>query len=271
LSNISTYFFVGRKCNHLLLKGVIMLKKNKKNSDTTDLAHRIKIFRNNYKGGVTQNAFARILEIDQQRLSCYEMGTKVPHNVISKLVEIGANPFWLLLGEGGIFSEPSKENTIRDISLIIPEENNATEFNSNSLEDFYVLPLYSDEAAAGEPLQMRDTEIEGPAVIHRSWCPNPHMTDYVRISASGTSMEPTIPAGSIVTIDRSQSAAEELIGKIVAIAIKDGGVTIKRLRKTSRDGYVGEPDNPTCENRTIYIEEGDRIIGRVTTVHAWLK
>jgi phage repressor protein C with HTH and peptisase S24 domain len=248
-----------------------MIKKNKKNSDTTDLAHRIKIFRNNYKGGVTQNTFAKILEIDQQRLSCYEMGTKVPHNVISKLVEIGANPFWLLMGEGGIFSESPEDTAIRDISLTIPEENKNTKFKDNDLGDFYVLPLYSDEAAAGEPLQMRDTEVEGPAIIHKNWCPNPHMTDYVRISASGTSMEPTIPAGAIVTIDRSQSVPEELIGKIVAIAIKDGGVTIKRLRKTSRNGYVGEPDNPTYENRTIYIEEGDRIIGRVTTVHAWLK
>ena len=33
--------------------------------------------------------------------------------------------------------------------------------------------------------------IEGPAIIHKSWCPHPDSTDYVRVK--GDSMEPGIP------------------------------------------------------------------------------
>lgn len=235
----------------------------------SDIAARIKLFRSKYKNGMTQKAFADILGIDQQRLSSYEMGTRVPHQIIALLVELGANAEWLLFGDGAMLRESQENSKLRDLNLRIAEQKNGG-FAEESLSDFYVLPLYADEAAAGEPLTVRDCEVEGPAIIHKNWCPHPGMTDYVRISQSGTSMEPTIPAGSIVTIDRSYTEAEELVGKIVAIATNDGGVTIKRLRKTSRGGFVGEPDNPTEKNQPIYLEEGDRIIGKVTTVHAWL-
>jgi phage repressor protein C with HTH and peptisase S24 domain len=138
------------------------------------------------------------------------------------------------------------------------------------MAEFYVLPLYADEVAAGTPREMRDAEIEGPAVIHRAWCPHPSQTDYVRVHATGTSMEPTIPAGSIVTIDRSQTDPSRLTGRVVALGLADGGVTLKRLTRTARGGFLGVPDNPSEEHRAIHLEEGDRIVGLVRTVHARL-
>lgn len=243
----------------------------------TEMAARLRKFRERFRGGMTQRAFAEALEIDQQRLSTYEVATRVPHTVIARLMELGCNPEWLLLGTGPMFRESKEAEEIRHLELCVAEsapayagERKARVADGKALGDFYVLPLYADEAAAGEPLEMRDTEVEGPAIIHRNWCPHPEETDYVRIAGTGESMEPTIPAGSIVTIDRSRTDPEALLGKIAAIGLRDDGVTIKRLRRTERDGYVGVPDNPDPAHRTIHLEDGDRIIGQVTTVHAWV-
>ncbi|MFH0911727.1 MAG: S24 family peptidase [Planctomycetota bacterium] len=233
-----------------------------------DVAARLREFRALVEGGLTQRAFAERLGIDQQRLSSYEMGTRIPHHVIASLMRMGANPEWLLFGTGPVFRESEKAEAIRSLALRLPERGAAVE--EEGLSEFYVLPLYADEAAAGEPLEMRDTAIEGPAIIHRAWCPHPEETDYVRIATTGTSMAPTIPAGAIVTIDRSVTDPEVLVGKIVAIGLRDDGVTVKRLARTERGGFVGVPDNPSGEHRAIPLDEGDRIIGKVNTVHAWV-
>lgn len=236
--------------------------------DADHISERIRAFRASCAGLQTQQAFAEALGIDQQRLSGYEHGTRVPSHVIAALVTLGASPYWLLFGEG-----PMRRNSAADEirgSELRAVNPSGKEFSSDAMADFYVLPLYSDEVAAGVPLEMRDTEIEGPAIIHRSWCPHPESTDYVRVSSTGTSMEPTIPAGAIVTIDRSQRQAELLVGRVVAIAKREGGVTLKRLQRGDRGGYVGVPDNITPENLPIPLEEGDRIVGLVQTVHSRL-
>lgn len=262
------YVITHIKGKHSMERNLRGRGKTAKAPNTETISERLKTFRNSCAGLQTQQAFAEALGIDQQRLSGYEHGTRIPSHVICALVTLGANPYWLLFGEGpmrqGSASESVRGSEIRAIN---PSEQ---EFSADAMAEFYVLPLYADEVAAGSPRDVRDTEIEGPAVIHRSWCPHPENTDYVRVSSTGTSMEPTIPAGAMVTIDRSQTAAELLQGKIVAIAKREGGVTLKRLQKTERGGYVGMPDNLTPENLPIPLEEGDRIVGLVQTVHSRL-
>ncbi len=231
------------------------------------IGKRIKEFRSSCSVANTQQEFAEKLAIDQQRLSGYENGTRVPHHVIARIVELGANPYWLLFGQGLMRGGAGFDESVRARELVAMCPQQLPE-NMKSLTDFVVLPLYADEVAAGTPKEMRDTEIEGPAVLHRAWCPHPEQTDYVRVSTTGTSMEPTIPAGSIVTIDRAVSDPERLVGKVVAIGLREGGVTLKRLRKTARGTYIGMPDNPSLQNEPVAIGEDDRIIGLVQTVHA---
>lgn len=231
------------------------------------IAQRVREFRMATAGCSTQQAFAAALGIDQQRLSGYENGTKVPHHVIASMVRMGANPYWLLFGEGDMRGGPGTDEDVRDMNIKAVSMQTAG-VDERAMAEFYVLPLYADEVAAGQPLEMRDTEIEGPAIIHRAWCPHPRETDYVRVHATGTSMEPTVPAGSIVTIDRAETDPERLVGKVAAIAMREGGVTLKRLQRAERGGFVGVPDNPSNENKAIALGDGDRIIGLVQTVHA---
>jgi SOS-response transcriptional repressor LexA len=232
-----------------------------------EIGERIRDFRKSCTGFDTQQAFSQALGIDQQRLSGYENGTRVPHRVIAALVRLGASPYWLLFGEGPMRGAPQADEEVRAMEVRAVNVSNA-DVSARQLAEFYVLPLYADEVAAGQPLEVRDTEIEGPAIIHRAWCPHPAETDYVRVHSTGTSMEPTVPAGSIVTIDRAENDPERLLGRVVAIALREGGVTLKRLRRTERGGYVGVPDNPGADHRPVHLEEGDRVLGLVRTVHA---
>ena len=132
-------------------------------------------------------------------------------------------------------------------------------------EDFREIPFYPDEIAAGQPLEIRDAP-EGIVIIHKDWCKQPEHMVAVRVSSTGTSMEPTIPAGAIVTIDTSMTAPKTLLGQPVAIYKKDDGATIKRLAQTTK-GWCGIPDNRDPIHQVIMLEEGDRIIGKVNSVH----
>lgn len=134
-----------------------------------------------------------------------------------------------------------------------------------SPEDFREIPFYGDEIAAGQPLEMRDSP-EGIVIVHKDWCKQPENMVAVRVSSTGTSMEPTIPAGAIVTIDTTTREPKFLLGQAVAIYKNGDGATIKRLTQTTK-GWCGVPDNRDPINQVIMIEEGDRIVGRVNSVH----
>jgi len=233
------------------------------------ISERIRTFRRSLVGCETQAAFAQALGIDQQRLSGYENGTRVPHHVIAGMVRLGVNPYWLLFGEGEMRGGPTSTEALREMSIRILNVTTANP-SERQIAELYALPLYADERAAALPQERRDIVIEGPAIIHRAWCPHPRQTDYVRVRSTGASMEPTVPAGAIVTIDRSLTTpeADHLVGKVVAIALIEGGVLLRRLRRTERGGYVGVPDNPSSENRAVQLSAEDRILGLVQTVHA---
>ena len=146
-----------------------------------------------------------------------------------------------------------------------PKEHPPLQLPGIAPEDFREIPFYPDEIAAGQPLEIRDAP-EGIVIIHKNWCKQPEHMVAVRVSSTGTSMEPTIPAGAIVTIDTSMTAPKTLLGQTVAIYKKDDGATIKRLAQTTK-GWCGIPDNRDPRHQVIMLEEGDRIIGKVNSVH----
>jgi len=136
-------------------------------------------------------------------------------------------------------------------------------------EEFYVLPLLNGTAACGPGHVVHEEDIEGPAVIHRSWCPHPERTDYVR--CRGHSMEPTVPDEAIVTIDRAETDPEQLLGYVVAVWVAtEDAVTIKRLAKNKQGDYVAMPDHRSPDVLPFELAPEDRIIGKVRTVHAEL-
>lgn len=126
---------------------------------------------------------------------------------------------------------------------------------------YYPLPLVSGEAAAGPARVVSETEVDDwiYTIYSKEWCPNPTMTVCLRVR--GDSMEPTIPDGGLVAIDRKQRDLWKLNGKIAAIR-SDGGVTIKRIECISHVLCIGRPDNPKSRD-LVAIKSEEDIIGKV--------
>lgn len=119
------------------------------------------------------------------------------------------------------------------------------------------LVLYETRAQAGFPSPADDhieTRLDLNALVVR----RPAATFYAR--ASGDSMTGVgIADGDLLVVDRSLKA---LPGDIVVAAL-DGGLTVKRLAKTS-SGWELAPANPAFPSLPINPDEGVTIWGVVT-------
>ena len=145
-------------------------------------------------------------------------------------------------------------------------DSNQTKQSLNSTStpnDFYEIPYFPDGIAAGNPKEIKEYP-DGVVILHKDWCAHPLETSAARLDDSAHSMEPTIMAGSIITVDHAITDPKELDGEVVAIHKNYAGITVKRLKKIG-DRWCGIPDNPEYE--VIELEEGDCIIGLVTTHH----
>ena len=246
--------------------------------DESGINRRFREVRERTEGPRGRLRFAKKIGESHSNVSRYERGRTLPGHVLARVVSAyGVSARWLLAGKGRMFA-PTRADRIREVELTVPAANGGQAAvgrikpTDRELTEFYVLPLLRDPTAAGPGRRITDDDVEGPAIIHRVWCPHPGRTDYVRVK--GDSMEPVIPDGAIVTIDRSYTAAEALVGTVAAIYIAaTEEVTIRRLQKDAvrPKRYIGVPDNMTRQNRPLILEEGDRIIGKVISVHALVK
>ena len=217
--------------------------------------------------------FSKKIGESHSNVSRYERGRTIPGHVLARVaLTYNVSPLWLLCGNGRMFA-PTRAETIRELELAIPPSTaDAAKLKPPTkaeMSEFCVLPLLRDPTAAGPGRRITDSDVEGPAVIHRAWCPHPARTDYVRVK--GNSMEPVIPDGSIVTIDKTYTSADASVGHVAAIyTATTEEVTIRRLQRddVNPKRFVGVPDNLTSQNRPHVLEEDDRIIGRVISIHA---
>ncbi len=237
---------------------------------------RLRLIREKVEGPRGKLRFAKRIGESHSNVSRYERGRTIPAHVLARVTkEYGISAEWLLSGKGDMLA-PTAGDEVRALEVALPKSREGMapvqRFSENDISEFYVLPLLRDPTAAGPGRRITDHDIEGPAIIHRAWCPNPARTDYVRVK--GNSMEPVIPDGAIVTIDKTYTDPARSVGHVAAIYIgATEEVTIRRLQRddVAADRYVGVPDNPSPQNRPHVIEDGDRIIGRVVSVHALVR
>lgn len=124
-------------------------------------------------------------------------------------------------------------------------------------DDFAFVKLLSDSAAAGNPREINDNDIEGWCVIHKSTLRHPASTICIRVK--GDSMEPILPDGSIVGVNHAMQDPDALAGKIIA-AYADEGVTIKRLWM-NKGGYILVSENRSRPPMPLDSDRGDRGMG----------
>ena len=228
---------------------------------------RIRTFRRSFAEIATQKSFSEALRIDQQRLSGYENGTRVPHTVLAALVRMGACPQWLLFGEGPMRCDAVESGErLRRPMLDSTDLAEPSDPRANPAAAFVLLPLYADESALSADPAKRRIEVEGSVALNRIWCPNPAGTDMIRIRLTGRAMEPGIPPGAVVSVDRHQSDPSGLSGRVVAVETASTGVVLRRVARDCRGGWVGVADQPEgCE--VIPLDGEARIAGVVITAH----
>ena len=125
------------------------------------------------------------------------------------------------------------------------------------------------QAAAGSGGIVEDY-VKGHVVVHRRALPK--HDEVVAVTVSGDSMEPALPDGSIVAIDRRRRDPQKLKGKIIACRTgEESEVVIKRLAAVKRcliltsDNDQAAPDERIIEVDPREVEKP--IIGQV--VWAW--
>ncbi len=224
---------------------------------------------------------ARRLNLPARTWYNYETGVTVPAEVLLGFIEqTGANPIWLLSGEGPryrhsledmILSELTPEQLIRrglekleqephEVVLVAPEN-----LPGESASDFVAVSLVP-MAELTNPV-IPSQRVEGHILAYRQWIPHPRETVAVRME--GDAMHPILPDGSVAAVDRTINDPQQLHGRLVAAAPE--GKPIIRWLEISGRHLILRPNQASREHPIIPAEwdgkSGTQILGQV--VWSW--
>jgi hypothetical protein len=192
------------------------------------LSRRLREVRQEIYGEHGGPELARRLDLPARTWYNYETGVTVPAEVLLGFIEqTGANPAWLLSGEGAryrhsnddrLFSEMTPVELIRrgleklerltTENVVVSAEN----LPDDAASEFVAIGLYPISEIANPVLD--PARAEGHVVAYRQWLRNPRETVGTRLTDD--SMHPILPAGSIVAVDRSRKDPVGLQGQLVA-------------------------------------------------------
>ncbi len=229
------------------------------------LSRRLREIRQELFGEHGGPELARRLSLPARTWYNYETGVTVPAEVLLGFIDqTGANPLWLLSGEGLkyrrhsdelVLSELSPIDLIRrglekleqephDVVVVAPEN-----LPGEAMSEFVAVSL----TPMSELLQksVDPSRVEGYIMAYRQWLPNP--SDTVGARLDDDAMHPILPVGSIVAVDRSVVEPERLQGRIVA-ACPDRSEPVIRWLEISGRHMILRPNHPGKEHPLIAVE-----------------
>ncbi|MDR3618519.1 MAG: S24 family peptidase [Paludisphaera borealis] len=245
------------------------------------LSRRLREIRQELFGDHGGPELARRLSLPARTWYNYETGVTVPAEVLLAFIEqTGANPMYLISGDGPRYSQAADDRMLSDLSpvelirrgleklerasqkaIVVAPENLPARLTS----EFEAVKLFPLDALAKPELDA--SRIEGHVLAYRHWLANPAQTVGVRMIDD--SMNPILPSGSIVAIDRSITNPMELRGRIVA-ACPDGVPMIRWLDVSGRH-LILRPNQAGREFPLVPVEMGEAspnfLIGQV--VWSW--
>jgi len=245
------------------------------------LSRRLREIRQELFGDHGGPELARRLSLPARTWYNYETGVTVPAEVLLAFIEqTAANPMYLVSGEGPRYSQVADDRMLSDLSpvelirrgleklerasqkaIVVAPENLPARMTS----EFEAVKLYPLEELCNPTLDA--SRIEGHILAYRQWLPNPLQTVGVRMTDD--SMNPILPLGSIVAIDRSITSPMALRGRIVA-ACPDGVPMIRWLDVSGRH-LILRPNQAGREFPLVPVEIGEEdsslLIGQV--VWSW--
>jgi hypothetical protein len=243
------------------------------------LSRRLREVRQELFGEHGGPELARRLNLPARTWYNYETGVTVPAEVLLGFIEqTGANPLWLLSGEGPkyrrshdevVLAELSPIELIRrglekleqepnDVMIVAPEN-----LPGEAMSDFVAVSLVPLRELARRTIDL--TQVEGYIMAYRQWLPNPQETVGVRIEDDA--MHPILPAGSIVAVDRSVTDPQVLQGRIVAACV-DGDPLIRWLDLSGRH-LILRPNHPDRGHPLIPVELDGQPEGLIVGQVVW--
>ena len=243
------------------------------------LSRRLREIRQELFGEHGGPELARRLGLPARTWYNYETGVTVPAEVLLAFIDqTGANPFWLLSGEGGKYRRAQDEVSLSELSpielirrglekleqepndvVIVAPEN----LPEKAMSDFVAVSLVSMRDLARRPSEA--LHVKGYIMAYRKWLPNPQET--VGVELLDDAMNPILPAGSIVAIDRSLNDPEQLQGRIVA-ACPEKEPVVRWLDLSGRH-LILRPNQPTRQHPLIPVEMDDQVNGLILGQVVW--
>ncbi len=245
------------------------------------LSRRLREIRQELFGDHGGPELARRLNLPARTWYNYETGVTVPAEVLLAFIEqTGADPMYLVSGEGPRYSQAADDRMLSDLSpvelirrgleklerasqkaIVVAPENLPARMTS----EFEAVKLFPLDELCNPTLDAG--RIEGHILAYRQWLPNPLQTVGVRLTDDA--MNPILPSGSIAAIDRSINDPMELRGRIVA-ACPDGIAMIRWLDVSGRH-LILRPNQGGHEFPLVPVEMGEDatnvVIGQV--VWSW--
>jgi hypothetical protein len=228
------------------------------------LSRRLREIRQDLFGEHGGPELARRLNLPARTWYNYETGVTVPAEVLLAFIDqTGANPVWLLSGEGSKYRRGHEDVGLADLTpielirrglekleqepsdiVMVAPENLPGEFQS----EFVAVSLVPMKELTRDVLD--PSKVEGYIMAYRQWLPNPNETVGVRLTDDA--MYPILPAGSVVAIDRSKTDIQSLQGRMVAACPEDEPM-IRWLDLSGRH-LILRPNQPSREHPLIPVE-----------------
>jgi hypothetical protein len=245
------------------------------------LSRRLREIRQDLFGEHGGPELARRLNLPARTWYNYETGVTVPAEVLLAFIDqTGANPVWLLSGEGTKYRRGQEDLGLASLTpielirrglekleqepsdvVIVAPENLPGEFKS----EFVAVSLVAMHELTRDVID--PAKIEGYIMAYRQWLPNPGATVGARLTDDA--MYPILPAGSVVAVDRSKTDVHMLQGRMVAACPEDEPMV--RWLELSGRHLILRPNQPSREHPLIPVElngeSNDLIIGQV--VWSW--
>lgn len=226
------------------------------NEPSTPLAKRLREVRKAL-GDPERGEFAQSLDISKNTIAFYERGERTPDANVLRLYSDhhGVDMNWLITGNGEMFQAQADSGQAQSMSL--------TDLDR---PDFVTLPVYNEIRASAGPGATVPASEQADGVVAfarpflRDQGANPDRCSI--IWARGDSMQPTIPDGSILVVDSSQT---DVVNGCIYVLNVDDDLLVKRIRRRLDATIEIVSDNAMYPPEFLRAEQLShlRVVGRV--------
>jgi transcriptional regulator with XRE-family HTH domain len=252
---------------------LVIAIRNKTKAAPPEWARTIRAVRRKLR--FSQAELAEKLETSAMAISRWERGEFEPSaDAYLRLGKLMGDPLcWFFWGRAGLSTAdvmrvlPKAGRRLRQdrIPTVQVVHAGAEKMLPAEKESFVAIPLLPVRAATpGEKGDMvadlDQLKPEAMLAAPKKWCPNPAST--ISLLVKGSSMSPLILDGYIIAVDTSDTAHDDLIGKIVVAWNREQGLLVSRLIRFDHTDVLVS-DHREYVSVSLATESLWRVIGRV--------